>query len=253
MTEPTRDDRTTFTRVTEGIYWFLVVDVLIVLASSPTIVVWLLLAREASNIPLYLASLLLALPAISAALYAWRKRAEDPDPIPVRIFLRGYRQNALDSLKVGVPAALVLMVLSINIAYGDSAGTGALILAFAILAAIVVLIAARGLSIVSTFRFRLVDALRLSVFTLLTMPLRTLSLISLGVLVAGISLFVGDYAFLFLASLLTFAVWTSEKPVLARLRAEFVASESASTDGDSAADDDTAAGGDARQDGAPAG
>ena len=64
--------------------------------------------------------------------------------------------------------------------------------------------------------------LRLSVFTLLTMPLRTLSLLSLAVLVLGVSLFVGDYAFLFLASALTFVLHHFERPVIERLQEQFV-------------------------------
>ena len=46
--------------------------------------------------------------------------------------------------------------------------------------------------------------------------------LSQAVLAAGISLFVGDYAFLFLASALTFLLQRSEAPVIARLRARFV-------------------------------
>ena len=91
------------------------------------------------------------------------------------------------------------------------------------LAAMVVLLLTRALSITSALSFRYVDVLRLAIFTLLTMPLRTLALVSLGILVIGISLFLGDYAFLFLASVLTCVLQRSERPVIRRLREQFTA------------------------------
>lgn len=219
----TRDDRGTMERVTQALYWFVVIDLLLVVASAPTVATWLLLARDASNIPLYTGSLLFVLPAMSASFWAWRGWTEDPDPVPLKRFLRGYQLNVVDSLKIAVPALSVLTVLATNITYGEAAGTGFLNIAFLIIAVMVSLVMMRALSLSSALSFRFVDILRLSVFTLLTMPLRTLALLSLGVLVAGISLFVGDYAFLFLASVLTFTMYRSERPVTARIREQFVA------------------------------
>src|SRR5699024_8195306 len=119
----TRDDRGTLTKATEAIYWLVVIDVLLVLASLPTAMVWMLLAQDASNIPLYTASLLFVLPAVAAAFWAWRARAQDFDPVPLSRFLRGYRLNVLDSLKSGVPGVVVLAVLATKITYGGADGT----------------------------------------------------------------------------------------------------------------------------------
>lgn len=218
----TRDDRGTLTRLTEGLYWFAIIDVLLVVTSAPAMIVWMLLAQDVSNLPLYAAALVVVLPSVSAALWAWRAWSEDPDPVPLARFLRGYRLNLLDSLKVGVPGLVVLTVLGTNISYGEAVGTSALNIAFALFAAMITVLMMRALSISSALSFRLIDVLRLSMFTLLTMPLRTLALFSLGILVVGISLFLGDYAFLFLASALTFVMHLSERPVIARLREQFV-------------------------------
>lgn len=222
MDSPVRDDRSTMTRIAEAVYWVLVIGLLLVLSMLPTFAAWLLLAQDASNIPLYAASALFVPPALSAALFAWSRRAEDTDPIPAKVFARGYRVNLRDSLSVGVPALLVLAVLSINITSGSVVGTSGLTPLFVVLAVLVLLVAVRALSISSRLGFRLRDVARLSVFTLLTMPLRTLALVSYGVLVVGISLFVGDYAVALLASPLTFALWWSERPVIDRLRRDFV-------------------------------
>ncbi|MEE1650202.1 hypothetical protein V1260_05295 [Brachybacterium sp. J144] len=221
----TRDDRGTLARVTDAVYWFVLIGLSLAVCCAPTIVLWLLLAQDASNLPLYAVGLLPVAPAVSAALWAWRSRERDPDTVPVARFLRGYRLNLVDSLRVAVPAAALLGILSINVTYGDAVRTSSLNIAFVVLGLAVLLLAVRALSISSALSFRYRDVLRLSVFTLLTMPLRTLSLVSLGVLVVGLSLFVGDYAVVLLASVLTFFLHLSERPVLERLTEQFVAAD----------------------------
>src|SRR5690625_7033642 len=99
----TRDDRGTLERVTQALYWFVVIDVLLVVTSAPTVVTWMLLARDASNIPLYTASLLFILPAAAAAFWASRAWTEDPDPVPWARFLRGRRLNPVASPRSGRP------------------------------------------------------------------------------------------------------------------------------------------------------
>ncbi|MGY5765103.1 DUF624 domain-containing protein [Brachybacterium sp. DNPG3] len=222
MNGPTRDDRSTMTRLTEAVLWLLVIGALLIVTTLPTTLTWMLLAQDASNIPLYAVSALFVPPALAAALFAWSRRAEDLDPVPAKVFLRGYRVNLRDALGIGAPALLLLAILATNVVGGSAVGTGALTPLFVVLAAILLLVAVRALSIASRLGFRLRDLARLSLFTLLTMPLRTLALLSFGVLVGGISLFVGDYAVALLGAPLSFALWWSEQPVISRLRRDFI-------------------------------
>lgn len=219
---PPRRSRGLFTEITEAVYWFLVIDVMLVLASAPTIVVWALIARGELNALLFTIAALPLLPAISAALYTWRVRSTDDELVPARRFLHGYRVNLRDSLMAGVPALLVLGLLLFNIAHGGAAGTRALNAVFLVLAVLVLLVLTRALSIVSAFSFRTIDVFRLTAFTLLTKPLSTLALISLGVLTLGLMVVVGEFLLLVTASLLTFALWASEKPVSQLLTERFV-------------------------------
>lgn len=221
MTSPRRS-RGLFTEITEAVYWFLVIDVMLVLASAPTIVVWALIAQGELNALLFTIAALPLLPAISAALYTWRVRSTDDELVPARHFLHGYRVNLRDSLMAGVPALLVLGLLLFNIAHGGAAGTRALNAVFLVLAVLVLLVLTRALSIVSAFSFRTIDVFRLTAFTLLTKPLSTLALISLGVLTLGLMVVVGEFLLLVTASLLTFALWASEKPVSQLLTERFV-------------------------------
>lgn len=235
MTPPPKP-RSVFMSITEGTYWFLVIDVLLMLAAAPTVLVWSVLGIDPANTLLLLLSALPVPPAVSAALYAWRRRSEDPDPVPASRFLHGYRVNLRDSLAVGAPALLILGILALNITYGAALGTASLSAAFLAIGALVLLVLVRALTIVSHFSFRIRDVLRLSAFTLLTKPLSTLALLSLGVLALGLMHFVGEFALLLAASLLTYALWQSEKPIAQLLRERFIRpdEESASAPGPAA-------------------
>lgn len=224
MTHP-RPPRSVFTGITEGVYWFLVMDVMLVLASSPTVLAWAMLPAESSSALLLVLTGLPLVPALAAASYAWQRRSEDRELVPASRFLHGYRVNVVDSLKVGAPAVLVLAVLALNVSYGGSVGTAGLNSLFLVMGAVIMLLLARAITIVSNYSFRLIDVVRLSVFTLLTKPLATLALVSLGVLTLGLVLVVGELALLLTASLLTFAVWQSERPITRLVTEQFVSHE----------------------------
>lgn len=232
---PPRRPRGLFTEITEGVYWFVVVDVMIVLAAAPTILLWTMLGAGPLNSLLFVIAALPLLPALAAGLYACRAWREDRELAPARQFLRGYRLNALDSLRVGAPLLLVLGVLAFNLTYGGSVGTSAFTIVFLVLGAVALLVLTRALSIVSTFSFRTIDVFRLTAFTLLVRPLSTLALVSLGVLTLGIMLVVGEFLLLVTASLLVFALWASERPVAQLLTDRFV-SPPEPDEGDAAAD-----------------
>lgn len=220
MTSPRRP-RGLFTDLTEGVYWFLVLDVMLVLAAAPTILLWSVMSPGPLGSLLFVVAALPLLPALAAGLYACRSWREDRELIPVRQFLRGYRLNALDSLTVGAPVLLVAALAAFNLTRSSSPGLGAGEIAFLVVGTAALLVLLRALSIVSRFSFRVRDALRLTAFTLLVRPLSTLALLSLGVLTLGIVLVVGEFLLPILASLLVFALWSSERPVAQLLTEQF--------------------------------
>lgn len=210
-----------FTDLTEGVYWFLVLDVMLLVAAAPTVLLWTVMSPGPLGSLLFVIAALPLLPALSAGLYACRSWREDRDLSPARQFLRGYRLNALDSLRVGTPALLVVALAAFNLTRSSSPGLGAGETAFLVVGAAALLVLLRALAIVSRFSFRVRDVLRLSVFTLLVRPLSTLALLSLGVLTLGIVLAVGEFLLLATASLLVFALWSSERPVAQLLTVQF--------------------------------
>lgn len=220
---PPRRPRGLFTDLTEGVYWFLVTDVFLVLAVAPTLVLWTVTAPSALSSLLFVVAALPLLPALSAGLYACRAWREEQELVPARHFLRGYRLNALESLAVGVPPLLVLALATFNLGRPAAGGFGVGTIAFLVVGAAAMLMLVRALSIVSRFTFRLRDVHRLAAFTLLTKPLPTLALLSLGVLTLGGALLIGEFLLLVTASLLVYALWVSERPVAEMLEEQFVA------------------------------
>lgn len=222
---PPRRPRGLFTDLTEGVYWFLVLDVMLLVAAAPTVLLWTVMSPGPLGSLLFVIAALPLLPALSAGLYACRSWREDRDLSPARQFLRGYRLNALDSLRVGTPVLLVVALAAFNLTRSSSPGLGVGETAFLVVGAAALLVLLRALAIVSRFSFRVRDVLRLSVFTLLVRPLSTLALLSLGVLTLGIVLAVGEFLLLATASLLVFALWSSERPVAQLLTVQFTTGE----------------------------
>ena len=221
MTPPHRA-RGLLTEITEGVYWFLVIDVLLVLAAAPAILLWTLLSPGPLSSALFVVAGLPLLPALCAALYACRAWREDQELVPARQFLRGYRVNAPDSLRVGTPVLLVLALVAFNLSYSPAPRSGLLTVAFLILGSLALLVLVRALSIVSRFSFRTRDVFRLTAFTLLVKPLSSLALVSLGVLTLGSILLVGEFLLLATASLLVYALGASERPVAQLLPEQFI-------------------------------
>lgn len=199
------------------VYWVLVVEVLLVLVTLPGLLAALLLDPSPGNLPLFALAALPAGPALAAALFAWRVFLRERDTSPARHFWRGYRVNALDALKVWVPALAVLTVLLTNITF--RAGPVGL---FVGLGVVVLLLALRLTSITSTFSFRFRDALRIAAWSLTAAPLATLGLLSLLVLTAGITVVTSDAVAVLLASVLTLLVARNEAPLVERVRERFV-------------------------------
>lgn len=206
--------------IAEWTYWLMIIELLLLLALSPAIALSLLLAQNATT-PLWIAvAALPVLPALAAALRAWRARHVDPDPTPARHFARGYLSCARETMSIGLLLVPMLGVLGVNLQ--AVSGPSVLQVLYALLLVIVLLAGLRATSITSSFSFRFRDLLRLTAFTLTTMPLGTLRLLSLGALLIGTVVAVNGFAALLGASLWTLAMWHSERSVLTVVHDRFV-------------------------------
>jgi hypothetical protein len=211
-------------RVSTVAYWFLTIEVLLVLTTLPGTVAVLLLERHASNIPLYALAAVPFGPALAAGVFAWRVFLRERDPSPAAQFWRGYRLGWRDALRVWVPALVALTLLGTNLAYRDAAGLPAALVPVQVLLAVAVLVwAIRTVVLAATFSFRWRDTARLGFYTLAAKPLVTLGIVSLLVLAAGIAAVTFDAVVVLLASVLVHFLVRNEEPVLALVEERFVA------------------------------
>lgn len=187
-------------RAANAIYWYLVVEVLLVLTSLPGLVALALLDRSPGNIPLVVLCLLPVGPAVSAALFALRDRAGAGAPTPASSFWRGYRLNWADALRVWTFALVALGVVGFSLANIGASGVpgwytpGLLVIGVGLL-----LWTVNVLVIVSFFGFRARDAARLAAYYLAARPLVTLGTLSLLVLAAGVIVLLTEVVFGLLA------------------------------------------------------
>ena len=204
------------------VYWIVVVEVLILVTSLPTVVMALLLERDVSNIPLYALSLVPLGPTLGAALFAWREFRKDPDPLPARHFWRGYRLAALDVLKVWVPLLAVLTILAMNVAHREVAGVPDwLAVGFGLLAAGLALWACNAVPIMALFSFRARDAARLAGYYLAARVLNTLGWLSVLALALGAVWYFSDWVLLLALSPLTLLAYRNAEPMLKEITEDY--------------------------------
>jgi uncharacterized membrane protein YhaH (DUF805 family) len=101
-------------RITGALYWYLVVSLLLILATLPGLVGLALLDRSMGNAPLAALCLVPVGPALSAALFALHDKERAEWLTPASSFWRGYRLNAVDVLRLWLPALLTLALIAMS-------------------------------------------------------------------------------------------------------------------------------------------
>lgn len=172
-------------RVTAPIYSFLVLDLLLLVTTLPTLVALVVLDHDASNAPLAVACALPVGPALSAALYALRHRTRDlTDLRPAAAFWRGYKMNAAGVLRLWVPYLAGMALIAENLSHARAAAVpGWWRAALVVIAVGATLWMVNALMISSLFVFRTIDVARLAAYFL--GRTRGVTLGNLGVLIAA--------------------------------------------------------------------
>jgi hypothetical protein len=207
------------------VYTLIVVELLLLATALPGLVPLVLLARDVSNAPLAALCLLPLGPALSAALYALHNRSRDiADLRPARAFWRGYRLNLGDSLLVYVPWLVWLTIVAVGLGNLSAAGLPAW---WAVLLVVVAIAAtlwlANALVICSLFAFRTLDVARLAAYFLVRTPGGWLGNAGLLILAAGVTALSSEAVLTLLGSAFCAAMLRTSRPMVAVVRAEFVA------------------------------
>lgn len=207
------------------IYTLLVVELLFLLTTLPGLVPLVLLSSDGSNIPLAAACALPLGPAASAALYALRHRSGDlTDLRPAAAFWRGYRLNALGSLRVWVPCLAWLAIIGLNLSNFGAANVPAwwagLLVAIGIA---VTLWLVNALVITSLFTFRTIDIARLALLFLARAPGVTLGNAILVVLTGLLTTVTSEVLPILLGSVFLLVLLLTSGPMIIKIREEFTA------------------------------
>ncbi len=209
--------------VVAGLVWFLVVEGLLVLTTVPTLA-WLpFLEATWSNVPLMVALGIPVGPALSAALFAWRRFTQGEDAGAARHFWRGYRLNWADALRLWVPSLVVLSLLAVNLLSlrgGDAPAVFGVV--GALVAVVVAVWTAHAMLVASLFSFRARDVVRIAVYFVLAAPRASLG--ALAIVAAGVAAawFVQPWLPVALASVLTYLLWRNGRSIAAQVERRFV-------------------------------
>ena len=205
------------------VYWFLVVEAMLVLTSAPGLVLLLLLDRDVSNLPLVALACVPFAPSVAAAVFAWRVFVRDRDLSPARHFWRGYRLDVLDVLRWWVPTVGVLGIIAVNVTHLGAVGIPPLVgVVLGAVALLVVLWSGHALVLSALFSFRTRDIARLGAYFIAGKPLVTLGFVSILVLTVALA-YVSDWLVVLLAAPLTFFYARTATPVVAAAEAQFTA------------------------------
>jgi len=207
------------------IYTLLVVELLLLVASLPGLVVLVLLDRDASNLPLAAACALPLGPALSAALYSLHQRGTDlADLRPAAAFWRGYRLNWWPVLRVWAPWLAWLTIAAVNLAHFSATGLPAWwAVLLVLIAAASTLVTVNALVITSLFTFRAMDVVRLAVSFLARAPGVTLGSACLLIVAAGVTAVSSEAALALLGSGLAAALLRTCRPMIAEIQRDFTA------------------------------
>ncbi|MEU4531659.1 DUF624 domain-containing protein [Micromonospora ureilytica] len=210
-------------RITSRVYILLVVELLLLLTTVPTLLPLLLLGRDPSNLPLVALLLVPVGPAVSAALYAVRHQRTDlTDLRPAALFWRGYRANVFGVLRIWVPTLLWLTVLAVNLAYRGAVGLSSWwAVPLVLIGVAVTLCAANALVITSLFDFRTRDVLRLAVHFLVRTPGVPVGNALLLAAATGIIAVFSEAVLMLLASIAVLAFLRVSEPMIHLIRKEF--------------------------------
>ncbi|MFD6142961.1 glycosyltransferase [Promicromonospora sp. NPDC060271] len=209
-------------RAANAIYWYLVVELLLVLTSLPGLVALALLDRSPGNVPFVVLCLLPLGPAASAGLFALRARATADALAPASSFWRGYRLNWADVLRVWTPALVVLGVLGFSLANLGASGVPTWYApVLLVIGAGLLLWTVNVLVIVSFFGFRARDSARLAAHYLAARPLVTLGNLSLLVLAGGVIVLTTEALFGLVAVVWLAFVLRNARPLLADVEERF--------------------------------
>lgn len=218
----------TLGQVTAAVYRVLVLEILFLATASPGLILLITLSPDPSNAPLLALSLLPAGSAFSALIFAWRVSTGEEHLAPATSFWRGYRLNALSTLRWWWLVLTVIAILGVNIAFLDAVIPPGLplILAGAAQGVVFLLVAVAALHamvINSLYNFRTRDVLRLALRLLRSSPRATIGAAAIVIAGAGVVGVGSEIALIAIASIAAALVLQNAHTLTADIEEKYIA------------------------------
>lgn len=222
--------------VASHVYAVVVVTVAMIVTTLPVAAAVALLATPA-GLPLVVLTSLLIGPAAVAAFTAVRRLRNGADESALRSYIRSLRHDGVQALLVWWPFVIVVAVIATNLTTLDrSVGPDvapALRLVLLVLALGAGVIATTALLIVSAFRFRTRDTLRLAVFLIGASARSSLAIGALIVVTTALLAATSVFVLPFISGLFVYLVVVAGAPAVSLVRSRFTETGSGSGSGDS--------------------
>ncbi|MFF7762492.1 hypothetical protein [Streptomyces griseorubiginosus] len=225
MSTPVAFGQGSLSRVAALVHTLLTVEALLLVGASPGLAGLLLVVPDPANLPLAAVCLLPLGPATAAALYALHHRDRDlTDLHPARAYWRGWRLNAVATLKLWTPLLAWLTVIAFTLTHFPATGLpGWWAVLLAAVGAGSLLWGAHALVLTALFTFRARDTARLAAYFLFRHARATLGAASLLVLTAAGTVVLTEALPALLAAPVLLSLLHSSRPVIAETRKDFTA------------------------------
>ncbi|MFF7287145.1 hypothetical protein [Streptomyces griseorubiginosus] len=225
MSTPVAFGQGSLSRAAALVHTLLTVEALLLVGASPGLAGLLLVGPDPANLPLAAVCLLPLGPATAAALYALHHRDRDlTDLHPARAYWRGWRLNAVATLKLWTPLLAWLTVIAFTLTHFPATGLpGWWAVLLAAVGAGSLLWGAHALVLTALFTFRARDTARLAAYFLFRHARATLGAASLLVLTAAGTAVLTEALPALLAAPVLLSLLHSSRPVIAETRKDFTA------------------------------
>lgn len=213
------------TTFTNYVYWLMILNFYFILTNIVFLFFFLALEPSFSNIILYFLALIPTGPSISALYYATAKLVKEKEISPTKDFFYGYKINFKDTLKLWLPALLVLLIIIVDLQYFYAkATTFNQVLAgiFFVALVIILILLLYVFPINAQFKFRIRDIYRLSVYYVFKTIRVTTGNIAILFLTAFIMFMTSDFIILFMASLVCYLLTLNNQAAMEDVKLNFV-------------------------------
>lgn len=201
----------------EKICYFLAVNLMFVISNLPVLLFFFFvgISQVRTYLPLFLLCMVCMAPALSAVFYAMNRLIRGTECGGFRDYVKGYRRDFLQKMKLGAGQMFVVFILWTNVEFfALQVNILPLTILFFLLFAVAVLITPNLYMLVSRYEMPNMQIVRTAVVLLITRPVMTLgNIVALGVVLMAYELSAGTTV-LFMGSVYGFLVMFMNQRVL---------------------------------------